>query len=405
MKYVMLLPMLLGISASVAIAEWTSLGPASGPIYSAAASAESVPTIYLAPCYYPLRVVKSTDGGATWAWTAGSFGSFVTQLTVDPKDRDVVYGINNYKVYKTTDGGESWSALPTPSDFSVADVALNPLNPAVVYAAATCSSRTYLVRSTDAGATWDSFCCSSTAGVTGARVAADPVDTSVVYCAGHGSDQQTYVFRSSDRGETWTEATTGDGFVVFALGVSAADHNVVLIATYRLGIQRSTDGGETWVRTFNLSDYVYCVAESRLTPGLLYASTSEGVYRSDDTGRTWLRVGGDLGHNVYVVFADPNNDSTVFSGSLAGLYKSSDRGANWQILMTDFPFHQIEAIAIAPTDGNRVYAESKGNAIYRSFDAGATWARSPFFLSCGQICGFVVDPLDPQTVWAQEGSG
>jgi len=396
---------LLGIFAETATAAWTSLGPASGPIYSAAISTGSPPAIYAAPCYYPLRVVKSTDGGTTWEWTAGSFSGYVTQLTVDPSNRDVVYGINNYQVHKTTDGGQSWSPLPTPNGFSIADVALNPLNSAEVYVAATCSTRTYLVRSTDAGATWQSFCCSGTANITGARVAADPVDTSIVYCAGHGSDQKSYVFRSTDRGQTWNGASTGNGFVVFALRVSAADHNVVLLATYSLGIQRSTDGGETWVRTFNLSEYVYCVAESKLVPGLLYASTSEGVYRSGDTGRTWLRVGGDLGHNVYAVLADPNDDSTVFSGSLAGMYTSSDRGANWHILMTDFPFHEVKAIGIAPTDGDIVYAESKGNAIYTSLDGGNNWARSPFFLSCGQICGFLVDPLDPQTVWAQEGSG
>ena len=405
MTHARLVFMLLGISAGAAIAEWTSLGPASGPIYSAAISTDSPPAIYVAPCYYPLKIVKSTDGGATWGWTAGSFGSYVTSLIVDPSNRDVVYGINNYKVYKTTDGGESWTALPTPSDLSIADVTLNPLNPAEVYVAATCSTRTYVARSTDAGATWQSFCCSSIANVTGARVAADPVDTSIVYCAGHGSDQKTYVFRSTDRGQTWNGASTGNGFVVFALRVSAANHSFVLLATYSLGIQRSTDGGATWVRTFNLSDYVYCVAESKLTPGLLYASTSEGIYRSDDTGGTWLRVGGDLGHNVYAVLADPNDDSTVFSGSLAGMYESADRGANWHILMTNFPFHEVKAIGIAPTDGNVVYAESKGNAIYCSIDGGNNWSRSPFFLSCGQICGFLVDPLDPQTAWAQEGSG
>jgi hypothetical protein len=116
-------------------------------------------------------------------------------------------------------------------------------------------------------------------------------------------------------------------------------------------------------------------------------------------------AGTDVGHNGYAGFADPGYDSTVYSGSLAGMYMSSDQGANWQILMTDFPFHQIKAIGIAPTDGNMVYAESEGNAIYRSIDAGTTWTRSPFFLSCGQICGFLVDPLDPQTAWAQEGSG
>jgi photosystem II stability/assembly factor-like uncharacterized protein len=274
-----------------------------------------------------------------------------------------------------------------------------------VYVSATCSTRVVVARSTDEGATWQSFACDPTAGLGAGPIAADRVDTSIVYCTGFAADRRTFVYRSTDRGETWTSALAGNGYVPYAFLVSSANHNVVMVGTYSSGVLRSTDAGATWTRTGMMSDYVYCLAETPQSPAVVYTSSNIGVYRSADTGRTWLLVGADLGKDVYSVFADPGDDSTVYSASRAGMYKSTDRGATWGLLMDDFSFGRISAVAPAPSDPGMLYAESDDNAVYTSTDAGNTWTRCPYFLSCGLICGFLVDPLDPQTVWALEGSG
>ncbi|UCG43004.1 MAG: hypothetical protein JSU73_14305, partial [candidate division WOR-3 bacterium] len=282
---------------------------------------------------------------------------------------------------------------------------LNPLNPAVVYISASCSSRVVVGRSTDAGATWRSFVCDSTEGRSGGPVAVDRSDTNVVCCAGYASDRRTFVYRSTDRGETWTGAQAGNGYVPYALLVSSADNRVILVGTYGSGILRSTDAGATWTRTGTMSDYVYCLAETPQSPEVVYASTNLGVYRSADTGRTWVGAGTELGKDVYTVFADPADDSTVYCASRAGMHRSHDRGNSWQLLMTEFPFSRISAIGLAPSDPGVLYVESDDNTVYSSTDNGETWTRCPYFLSCGLICGFLVDPVDPQTVWALEGSG
>jgi photosystem II stability/assembly factor-like uncharacterized protein len=58
----------------------------------------------------PMRVIKSTDGGNTWApATAGLPNVPVTELLVSPKDPDTVYAATWIGVYRSTDGGASWS--------------------------------------------------------------------------------------------------------------------------------------------------------------------------------------------------------------------------------------------------------------------------------------------------------
>jgi len=405
MKHSRLLFVLLSISASVAMADWTSIGPLGGPIYAAAAGNDNPLTIYAAPCYYPLRIAKSSDGGGTWRFTAGSFFNYVTVMAVDPDNSDVVYAVTTNVLRKTTDGGESWTQLPTPASHNVTGVDLNPLNPAVVYVAATCSSRVVVARSTDAGTTWQSFVCDTTTGLSTGRVAADPVDTNVVYCAGSATDRRTFVYRSTDQGETWTRALAGNGYIPFDLLVSSADHNVILVGTFSSGVLRSTDAGATWAEAGTVRDFVYSLAESPGSPGAFYAGTNLGVYRSIDAGASWALIGTGLGKDCYGVLADPGADSTAYSASRAGMYRSTDRGLTWQPLMTNFPFHQIGAIAPAPSDPGVLYTESKENAVYSSTDNGGTWTRLPDFLSCGFVCSFVIDPQDPQTVWALEGLG
>lgn len=405
MKLVRLLSVLLILPASIALAEWTSIGPQGGPVYAAAISHGSPPTIYAAPCYYPMHIAKSSDGGTTWRFTAGVFPNFVTVMAVSPNNSDVVYAVSSGTLRRTTDGGESWTQLPVPASHYVTGVDLNPLNPTVVYVAATCSSRVVVARSTDAGTSWQSFVCDTTTGLSTGRVAADPVDTSVAYCAGSATDRRTFVYRSTDRGETWTRALAGNGYIPFDLLVSSADHNIIMVATFSSGVLRSTDAGATWAVAGSVRDFVYSLAESPGSPAAFYAGTNLGVYRSVDAGSSWALVGTGLGKDVYGVLADPGADSTAYSASRAGMYTSTDRGLTWRPLMTDFPFHQIGAIAPAPSDPGVLYAESKENAVYYSSDNGGTWTRRPDFLSCGSVCSFVVDPLDPQTVWALEGLG
>jgi hypothetical protein len=92
-------------------------------------------------------IFKSNDGGATW--TQMNDASLtpdmnVLDIAIDPSDSDIVYAAANvYGVFKTTDGGQSWAAknsgivhnqasFPNTS-WGANSIAIDPSDPDIVY--------------------------------------------------------------------------------------------------------------------------------------------------------------------------------------------------------------------------------------------------------------------------------
>ena len=56
-----------------------------------------------------MRVIKSTDGGTTWANASTGLPAVpISKLLVSPRDADTVYAATWIGVYETTNGGQSW---------------------------------------------------------------------------------------------------------------------------------------------------------------------------------------------------------------------------------------------------------------------------------------------------------
>jgi photosystem II stability/assembly factor-like uncharacterized protein len=106
-------------------------------------------------------VLRSADGGSTWETPSGQAGSdaafrAVLALAVDPSARQTVYAGTESGLARSVDGGASWAALRYPGDNAVA-VAVSPANPRIVLAVATTPRRQGLVyRSEDGGQSWGS---------------------------------------------------------------------------------------------------------------------------------------------------------------------------------------------------------------------------------------------------------
>jgi photosystem II stability/assembly factor-like uncharacterized protein len=91
-------------------------------------------------------IYRSDDGGKNWENLGLKKSEHIGRVVIDPRDSKVVYvaaegplwGAGGDRgLYKTADGGKNWKAVLTISENTgVVDVALDPANPDIIYAAA-----------------------------------------------------------------------------------------------------------------------------------------------------------------------------------------------------------------------------------------------------------------------------
>ncbi len=375
------------------------------------------------------RILKSTDGGATW--TSKSAGLPVTvddtfserlSLAMSPSDPRVFYAATALPnsggrllahIYKSTDGGESWSDLPAVRSAASGGVAtyfnlqswydnvlaVSPEDPNTVVAGGVRA-----VRSTDGGASW------SVVEQPGFHV--DQHDFqyqgSTLWIANDGG-----IFVSSDHGASI--AARNAGLVTrqyYALGNDLAHRNRVVAGSQDNGTGQRTDAGGTEWRDILGADGFEC-ASSPLAPNLLYATTQFGaIYRSKDAGApevSFSRITPPYEPEETLPFRTvfalaPGTPTTIYTGSFR-IWRSKDAGDTWVPLPAStadgapWPTGtSVTAIAIAPSAAEVLWV-AQGRTVFRSTDSGRTWQGAASGLPGARINGLEVDPRDPSTAY------
>ena len=177
----------------------------------------------------------------------------------------------------------------------------------------------------------------------------------------------------------WTTQGPNGGFVN-ALVADPSNPRIVYAATQGGGVFKSTDGGATWAarstgltNRFNASMEVNGIAVVSET--LLYAATNGGVHTSGDAGATWtLTTSGIETWSVRAVTVSPDNPSVLYAATNRGVYKSTNGAASWQLSNAGITTEQIRALSIDSTNSSNILAGTGGAGVFRSTDAGATWA-------------------------------
>ena len=233
-------------------------------------------------------------------------------------------GVNNGGVWKTTDYGRTWHPIfddqPTSS---IGDLAVAPSNPDVLYV--------------------------------GTGEGLHRPDLAV----GDG------MFKSTDGGQTWRHIGLSDAQQIAGIIVHPRNPDVVFVAALghpygpneERGVYRTTDGGATWQKVlyFDEDTGAMQVAFDPAEPDVVYADL-------------WAAREGPW-------------ENAAWQGATSGLYKSTDGGTTWRALRQGLPTaaQGLGRIGfdIAPSAPNRLYATvnaAEGGGIYRSDDAGESWA-------------------------------
>ena len=177
-------------------------------------------------------VFRSLDSGATWVQRSLNFSGVDASSLENGANLGTVYlGSLTNGFFRSIDYGNAWlgGIEPELAEPIVTFLAIHPLSPDVVYAAA---SGVGLLKTTNGGITWE---------VIGEEIgnpfilaiAIDPVDPDTVYVGTTGSG----VWMSSDSGQHWEPLNDGlFNLNVTSLLVDPVNHNIVYVGTEGGGI-------------------------------------------------------------------------------------------------------------------------------------------------------------------------
>lgn len=260
------------------------------------------------------------------------------------------------------------------------------------------------------------------------------------------------VWRTNDAGQTWENITDNYfGGTIGAVAVSESDPNVIYVGegeqTLRnnvssgWGVWKSTDAGASWKHIgLNDSRHISRIRIHPKNPDVVYVAAMgnlwkpnemRGVFKSVDGGSTWKKVlyinetamAGDL-------VMDPNNPRILYAatwnmrrngyrmdsgGPDSKLWKSTDGGDTWENL-SDKPgmpkgMNGIIGVTVSPKNSNRVWAiieNTEAPGVYRSDDAGKTWARinqdRALLQRAWYYCRIYADTQNEDKVWVMNVS-
>ncbi|MFC7132118.1 MULTISPECIES: WD40/YVTN/BNR-like repeat-containing protein [Salinibaculum] len=231
-------------------------------------------------------------------------------------------------------------------------------------------------------------------------------------------DDRLLVVRGGTDGWRATAALGGHRFECVAAASDAPER--VFAGTVEAGLQRSTDGGETWESVGGFDDRVTAVTVSPHDPGVVWVGTEpSAVYRSADAGATfapcsdlttlpsaerWSYPPRSHTHHVRWISINPHDPTHVYVAVEAGAFlRSLDGGETW----TDHPEggrRDNHTLAVHPDAPCRVYTAA-GDGYAETPDCGDTWEYPDEGLDHRYVWGLAVDAGDPETVVVSASDG
>jgi len=264
---------------------------------------------------------------------------------------DVSYGDG---VYKSTDAGKTWQHMGLEDTRHIARVRIHPHNPDTVYVAALGHifgphSQRGVFRSTDGGKTWAHVL--SVSDTTGAAdLALDPHNPRILYAAMWQVQRDFWsltsggphsgLYKSTDGGDTWTELSDNPGLpkgikgrIGVAVSPARAGRVWATIEAEDCGLFRSDDAGATWETVSDDRDlqgrpwyyqHVFADPQDADTVWIL----NYQAWKSVDGGKTFAQVTTPHGDN-HDLWIDPRNPQRMIEGNDGGACVTLNGGASW----------------------------------------------------------------------------
>ena len=277
-------------------------------------------------------------------------GGRTRALVIDPNNTQTMYaGAVGGGVWKSYDGGTTWNVLNDHlASIAIGSLALDPTNPNVIYAGTgegqfngDAINGVGIYKSTDAGATWTLLANSAYMGTVNSISVCPGAHNTLLASSRYGGLQ-----RSTDGGQTWTTPYWAQGSFYVAFSKNDTTKAVAQVIDYDFTAGNwfhramyTTNGGASWVAAGGLNkvwnfDSRITLAYAPSNNNIVYATCAQNggeIWKSTDGGHNYSLVsGGTIGCSWYAnpLWVDPTNQNVLVAGGGA-FFRSTDGGLSW----------------------------------------------------------------------------
>lgn len=344
--------------------------------------------------------------------------------------RSVAYGDG---VYKSIDGGKSFKYMGLEKSEHIGNIIIHPTNENIVWVAAygplwSDGGERGVYKTTDGGITWNKTLeISDKTGI--AEIAIDPENPEIIYASAHQRRRHVYtyigggpecgLYKSVDGGNTWKTINNGlpkENMGRIGIAVSPANTNIIYaIAEGRNGkggFFKSTNKGASWVKqsdyTTSGNYYQEIICDPKDENKVFSMNTY--LHHTEDGGKTFKRTGESKKHvDNHTIWINPKNTNHWVVGCDGGIYETYNHAKNWKFY-ANLPVTQFYRVAVDNAyPFYNVYGGTQDNNSMGG--PSATQKRtgisnSDWFITNGGD-GFEsqIDPLDPNISYAQAQYG
>jgi hypothetical protein len=339
-----------------------------------------------------LPAAAATSEPYNWKNVRIDGGGFVPGIIFNPSEQNLIYARTDIGgAYRWNQTNQSWIPLLDWVGWSnwgwngVESLATDPVQTNRVYAAVGMYTNTWdpnngaILRSTDKGATWQSFSLPFKVGgnmpgrAMGERLAVDPNNNANVY---YGASNGNGLWRSTNFGQTFTRVTSftnvgnysedpndANGYLSHRPGVvwvafdksSGTPGNTtqgiyVGVADLQNTIYRSTNGGSTWERLAG-QPTGFMAHQGEVVGGTLYITTSmiDGPY-DGQSGQVWKYA---ISTGTWTNITPPTTNGSAVWYGFAGL--SIDKQQTNTIMVTGYSSWWPDTFIFRSTNGGSTW--------------------------------------------------